>query len=175
MKKQKKGFINFICSLIPGAGQLNMGFEKQGISIMAAFWGIVALTAFLRMEWIATLLPIVWFYSFFHTHNLKNMSEEDFQAEEDKYLFNLDFILKNREELLDRYRAIIAGVIIFVGVCVIVREITAVFWNIIPGFLYDLFYSVSSLVFGGTIGVCIVIAGVVMLRRKKEGEEKTWN
>ena len=39
MKKQKHGFWVFIFSLIPGAGEMYMGFKKQGISIMLLFWG----------------------------------------------------------------------------------------------------------------------------------------
>ena len=31
MKKQKHGFWVFIFSLIPGAGEMYMGFKKQGI------------------------------------------------------------------------------------------------------------------------------------------------
>ena len=41
MTKQKKGLLLFICSLIPGAGEMYMGFFKQGISIMLMFWGTV--------------------------------------------------------------------------------------------------------------------------------------
>ena len=43
MIMQKKGFLLFLCSLIPGAGELYMGFKKRGVSMMAIFWGIVAL------------------------------------------------------------------------------------------------------------------------------------
>lgn len=42
MKKQKHGFWVFIFSLIPGAGEMYMGFKKQGISIMLLFWGAIA-------------------------------------------------------------------------------------------------------------------------------------
>mgnify|MGYP000143409302 FL=1 len=38
MQKQKRGFLLFISSLIPGAGEMYMGFFKQGISIMTLFW-----------------------------------------------------------------------------------------------------------------------------------------
>ena len=34
MTKQKKGLLLFLCSLVPGAGEMYMGFFKQGISIM---------------------------------------------------------------------------------------------------------------------------------------------
>ncbi len=168
MKKQKKGFINFICSLIPGAGELNMGFEKQGLSIMIVFWGIVAVTALTGFEWIVTLLPIVWFYSFFHTHNLKNMSEEDFQAEEDRYLFNLDYMMENRKELFEKYRTLIAGFLIFIGVCIVGREVMSVFWNVIPNFMYDAVYNITNLVSAGIIGVGVIVFGILMLHKKEE-------
>ena len=42
MQKQKRGFWLFIFSLIPGAGEMYMGFKKQGISIMLLFWGVFA-------------------------------------------------------------------------------------------------------------------------------------
>ena len=45
MQKQKRGFWLFIFSLIPGAGEMYMGFKKQGISIMFLFWGVFAIGA----------------------------------------------------------------------------------------------------------------------------------
>ena len=45
MQKQKRGFWLFIFSLIPGAGEMYMGFKKQGISIMLLFWGTIALAS----------------------------------------------------------------------------------------------------------------------------------
>lgn len=65
MIMQKKGFLLFLCSLIPGAGELYMGFKKRGVSMMAIFWGIVALTCVSGLEWFALALPVVWAYSFF--------------------------------------------------------------------------------------------------------------
>ena len=35
MTKKKNGFLAFCFSLIPGAGEMYMGFMKQGASIMA--------------------------------------------------------------------------------------------------------------------------------------------
>ena len=39
MRRQRKGFLTWIASLIPGAGELYMGFEKQGVSLMILFLG----------------------------------------------------------------------------------------------------------------------------------------
>ena len=73
MTKQKKGFLVFLCSLIPGAGELYMGFFQKGLSIMILFWSIFALCSATGMGWSLMFLPILWFYSFFDVHNLKSL------------------------------------------------------------------------------------------------------
>ena len=77
MQKQKRGFWLFIFSLIPGAGEMYMGFKKQGISIMFLFWGVFAIGACTGMDWLVFLIPIIWFYSFFNVHNKKDLIEFD--------------------------------------------------------------------------------------------------
>ena len=80
MPKQKRGFLLFICSLIPGAGEMYLGFFKQGISIMTLFWAIVAIAGGFSAEFLVIFLPVIWFYSYFHVHNLKELPEEEFYA-----------------------------------------------------------------------------------------------
>lgn len=170
MKKQKNGFINFICSLIPGAGPMNMGFEKQGLSIMAIFWGTLAVSVLLRMEWLILALPIIWCYSFFHTHNLKNMSEEAFAQEEDRWLFRFDYLIDNHKELISKYRVWIAGALIVSGICVLAQEMLDLFWYIIPDFLYDAFYHTTGLLSAFIIGGALIAVGVVLLQKKYHSE-----
>ena len=88
MKKQKHGFWVFIFSLIPGAGEMYMGFKKQGLSIMLLFWGAIALASITGLGWLAMFLPVIWFYSFFNVHNLKSLSEEEFYSVEDNYILH---------------------------------------------------------------------------------------
>ena len=56
MPKQKRGFLLFICSLIPGAGEMYLGFFKQGISIMTLFWAIVAIAGGFSAEFL--VMPV---------------------------------------------------------------------------------------------------------------------
>lgn len=89
MIMQKKGLLLFLCSLIPGAGELYMGFKKRGVSMMAIFWGIVALACVSGLEWFALALPVVWAYSFFQVHNLKSLPEEVFYLQKMNMHFTL--------------------------------------------------------------------------------------
>ena len=52
MTKQKKGLLLFLCSLVPGAGEMYMGFFKQGISIMLIFWGTFGLATLSSLSFI---------------------------------------------------------------------------------------------------------------------------
>ena len=76
MTNKKSRFWTFIFSMIPGAGEMYMGFFKHGISVMALFWLIVAIATFINLGALIFLLPIIWFYSFFYVHNLKNLPDE---------------------------------------------------------------------------------------------------
>ena len=78
MQKQKKGFLLFISSLIPGAGEMYMGFFKQGISIMTLFWAIIAIAGGLNISSLVIFLPVLWFYSFFIFITRKNCRKKNF-------------------------------------------------------------------------------------------------
>ena len=118
MQKQKKGFLLFISSLIPGAGEMYMGFFKQGISIMTLFWAIIAIAGGLNISSLVIFLPVLWFYSFFHVHNLKELPEEEFYAIEDNYILHLDRIFQNNIRLSQKHIKIAAILLIVFGVAV---------------------------------------------------------
>ena len=129
MQKQKRGFWLFIFSLIPGAGEMYMGFKKQGISIMFLFWGVFAIGACTGMDWLVFLIPIIWFYSFFNVHNLKSLSEEEFYSIEDSYVLHMDELAGNISSLLKHHgkitailQLVIAAAIIFAGIYILTRK-----------------------------------------------------
>ena len=53
MTNKKNRLITFFVSLIPGAGEMYLGFYKTGVSIMSLFWGTIAL--------FGTLLPPIFY------------------------------------------------------------------------------------------------------------------
>ena len=79
IRKKSKGW-TFICSLLPGAGEMYMGFMKQGVSIMGLFFATIAVAATLNIGPLTIVLPIIWCYSFFNVHNMYSLSDEEFYA-----------------------------------------------------------------------------------------------
>ena len=75
--RQKRGKVTtFLCSLIPGAAEMYMGFMKKGISLMAVFILCFVVPSVLRVSDVFILFAVlVWFYSFFHARNLAACKE----------------------------------------------------------------------------------------------------
>lgn len=174
MKKQKHGFWVFIFSLIPGAGEMYMGFKKQGISIMLLFWGSIALASITGLEWLAMFLPVIWFYSFFNVHNLKSLSEEEFYSIDDNYVLHMDQFSGNMGKFLQKHRNVTAWILILFGICILWSRFTALLYLIIPDNLSHYAYEICNSLPQIAIAIGIIAAGIYLLtqQKKKLEEEK---
>lgn len=131
-----------ILSIIPGAGQMYLGFMQQGLVIMLAFFGIICLTG----NGISTpifpfMIAVMWFYSFFDAYHLRNKINNN-EVINQKPLFKIKssyfaygFIIIGSIMLINQYvsdiltfsqlrvvRSIIAPVLlIVVGVIILLR------------------------------------------------------
>lgn len=168
MTKQKSGFWTFIFSLIPGAGELYMGFQKQGISIMVIFWLTIAVAFMLNLGPATFILPILWFYSFFNVHNLKALSEEEFYTVEDSFVWGLDGVFGERGLWLTKYRKMIAAALILIGLYTLWNTLFSILYSIMPEFLHSIVYEIGSLVPKTVIALIIIYLGLYLVRGKKK-------
>ncbi len=170
MTSKKRGFWLFVFSLIPGAGEMYLGFFKQGLSIMAILFAFIAGATWLNLGPIMFFLPVLWFYSFFHVHNLASLSDEEFYAIQDDYLFNFNDEKFKSLFAGDKGRKVLAFALILIGVSAV--------WNIFCDYLnsilemcgidtsqlYYIFDKVPQLVFA----VLIIWLGVYLIKGKKK-------
>ncbi len=91
MISKKNNFFTFIFSLIPGAGQMYMGFMKRGLSLMSVFFLIIFSTIWQNIGPLFFIALIAWFYSFFDTHNLRSTPNDEFYTLEDSYIIFPNF------------------------------------------------------------------------------------
>lgn len=170
MTNKKNRLITFFVSLIPGAGEMYLGFYKTGVSIMSLFWGTIALFGTLLPP-IFYLLPVLWFYSFFHTHNLNSMSDEEFYTLEDDYLFHIhpqdirSFTRKNQKCL--------ALVLILMGISIIWNHLSAGFRHlsnllglssVLLSFLHYWVQAIPQLV----AAFLVILIGIKLIQDKKD-------
>lgn len=167
MTRKKRGLWTFLFSLIPGAGEMYLGFMKQGVSLMCIFLAWTGFCAFTSFDVGLFVLPVIWFYSFFHVHNLISLPDEEFYQQEDYYmLFHLDEIVK-----IDKWERgkvkFLAAVLIFIGGYTIVGSLWEVFWRLMPGWFYDEMYVVRYNVPRVVISLILIAFGVYLIRGKK--------
>lgn len=173
MIKQKHGFWLFIFSLIPGAGEMYMGFRKQGLSIMLLFWAIIALAGDIGLSWLIMFLPVLWFYSFFNVHNLKSLSEEEFYTQEDTYILHLDTLIGDADSLLRKYRTIIAVLLILFGISILWNSLIDILYVILPGGLANILIPIAHNIPQMVIAIAIVATGYfILVNKKKELDQK---
>lgn len=172
MTKQKRGFWLFIFSLLPGAGELYMGFRKMGLSIMTLFFGIVACASVLNINALIFLLPIIWFYSFFNVHNLKNLSEEEFLTIEDNYIFHIETFVKDNKGFIQKYRNLLAFLLIILGISGIWNSLTFWLYRMIPEWIYDYISTFGHQIPSIAISILLIIIGVKLVKGKREELDK---
>lgn len=164
MTRKKSGFLTFCFSLIPGAGEMYMGFMKQGISIMAIFWLLIFLAAFFGMGPLLFILPILWCYSFFNVHNIRGMSDEEFYALEDDYLFHLN---ENafRGKLKGKQSNLLAAALIIIGVVIMWHRMGDYLRWLLP---HSVYWYVIDDVPQLVIAVLLIWCGIYLIRGKKK-------
>ncbi len=173
MTKQKKGFLVFICSLLPGAGELYMGFRKMGMSITLLFWGIIACATSIGFDELTFLLPVLWLYSFFNVHNLKSLSDEEFLATEDRYIL-VDLFTNNEElqsgAIIKKYRSLLAGLLILFGVCGVWNTLCniLIMHGLLPDYVATIIQNIGYELPGFVISIALIVLGVKLILGKKE-------
>lgn len=170
MKKKKSKFWLGVFSLVPGAGEMYLGFMKMGVSLMLMCGLAIALMAMTGIMALSVIVVTIYIYSFFHANNLGRMDDQAFQEMEDCYLFGMDGFLSVRDSVKGRYKKIVGGILVLFGL--------AMLWNALFSVLCDIFgwdnemlreiYRFMRDEFPRVlIGVAVTWGGIWMLRGKK--------
>ncbi len=172
MTKKKNGFLTFIFSLMPGAGEMYMGFMKQGVSLMGAFFLLIFLATWFGFGELLFALPILWCYGFFHVHNLRGMPDEEFYALEDDYLFHLDRILPEGQNLSKKYRCVLAVILIAMGASMLLHNLEHVVRWCLPDYVLRWYQRIVNVMPQLVIAVLFIVGGIWLIRGKKKELDK---
>lgn len=157
---RKSRFWTFVFSMVPGAGHMYLGLMKQGIQMMLLFFGTIALIAFVGLEFLGLVIPVIWFYSFFDV--LHKASSEEPVPDEDILLFN--YLDGRRIRISNKW---IAYFLIIIGVMKLIREFILPVINQIFG--YFLGQHLQTLV----VSLLLIAGGIkILMGTKHQGQGK---
>lgn len=167
--KKKSRFLSFCFSFLPGAAEMYMGFMKTGISLMLAFFLLIAVGGWMQQTIITLFDVVVWAYGFFHANHLAGLSDEEFAQVEDEYIFGMDSVLGTKE-YVEKYQKWIAYGLIFIGACFLWNTMANLLHSILPEqytFISRMMWRIGSYVPSIVIGAGIIFLGVRLLNGKK--------
>lgn len=169
MIRKRNSFFTFIFSLIPGAGEMYMGFMKRGISTMSIFFFVVFTATWLGLGPLLFVMPVIWFYSFFSVHNLRAMPDDEFYAFEDGFLFDMELNKDKISQITKKYNMIIAVTLIVIGFSILWNNLidTLRYRFNLPEPLRSLIYSFGNIFPQSVIAVGIIILGIYLIKGKK--------
>ncbi len=173
MAKKKNRLFTFFCSLIPGAGEMYLGFFKHGFSVMGLFFLMMFFSSILFPP-LMFLAPVLWFYSFFHVNHLITLPDDEFYMIEDDYFFHIDRFIQDRSLLLTKYRKITSCTLIFLGAAIlwqIVSDFIQMFCSrylSIPEPVQNLLFWINQRIPQIAIALGIIILGFWLIKQKKQ-------
>lgn len=161
-------FFTFLFSLIPGAGHMYYGLYKQGASLMLSFCLIIFLSVELYMDMLLFFLPVIWFFSFFQTHNISKLSPEEFHQIKDRWLIpeSVDTKLLYRENI--KYQVPIAVTLICIGIFLLGRNMTEMFFYVLPERLRNIMNYITWRIPQIIVSVVIIYVGIRLISGKKK-------
>ncbi len=168
MIRKKSNFLTFCFSLLPGAGQMYMGFMRRGSSLMAYFFLVIFLSTWLGLGPLMFLMPIIWFYAFFDTHNLRSMPDDEFYAMEDNFVLLPDYAKEKAQLIQSKYRNVLAIILIVIGSTILWNNFVDIIEQVIPGFIYSTLYQFGRLIPQLFVACAIIAFGIYLIRGKKQ-------
>lgn len=167
-QKRKNRFFTFIFSCLPGAAEMYMGFMKNGLTLMIFFFlSFVPIVFFSSFEFLMALGLVIWFFGFFHARNYASMTDAEFDAMEDRYIWEEFPELGNIRIANTTVKKVIAAILIILGCGQLWRYFSGIIYNLIPQNIWREIYPVVEGIPSVAIALLFITVGVLMVRGKK--------
>lgn len=169
MKKKKNKFFTMLCSFLPGAAEMYMGFMKYGVSLMGLFFLSIMIPSVLRLSDAFIMLAVlVWFYGFFHARTLATYDEGPLDDLRDKFIWEdwgggLQFEITS--PVLRKWASV---VLIVIGVVMLWGTLENVLYQLIPHHLWDILSPVVDMVPQVVVSALMILIGVKLIQGKRE-------
>ena len=167
-QKRKNRFFTFIFSCLPGAAEMYMGFMKNGLTLMIFFFlSFVPIVFFSSFEFLMALGLVIWFFGFFHARNYASMTDTEFEAMEDKYIWEEFPEIGNIRIANTTVKKVIAAILIILGCGQLWHYFSGIIYNLIPQNIWREIYPVVEGIPSVAIALLFITVGVLMVRGKK--------
>lgn len=164
--KKKSKFLTFCFSLLPGAGEMYMGFMRTGVSLMLLFFLSIYIPVSLRLSELSVIGFVVWAYGFFHANHLAGLGDEEFDEVKDEFLFGIE-ALTDGKNFVRKYQRGVAVVLIAAGILLLWNTMGDIAYRLLPDFVSDFMRTVGSYAPRILVSFVIIFIGIKMIEGRK--------
>ena len=156
-------------AMLPGAGHMYNGFMKLGVSFMSLFFAIAFLSVSLRIGPIMMLAPVIWFYAFFDCINRRFQDDEEFYAQQDYYLFEMEKLRSFDFGFLVRRKMIVGiGLIAFGAYILWENTIIYMLYRLdLPDYIINNIVAFSEVLPQIAFSILVIWGGLCLIKGKK--------
>ena len=165
LTKQNKKLISMFLSIIPGAGHLYLGLQRQGIELMAGFFLAFYITDWLRISIFMIFVPIIWFYSMFDVMH-KVSGDRPMQDQEmpiSKWFKGEESIIGENSIFRNKHKVIGYTLVIFGALLIFNRLL----YPLIESFID---YRIRGNIQTGIVAILLMAGGVKLILGSKQSE-----
>lgn len=170
---RKSRFFSLLCALVPGAGAMYLGPMKRGASQMLLFCLVILCSIVIPP--LLVFLPVIWFYSFFETLNLRSMTVDQIRemVAQDDFVFS-DLMSQSNlgklRSLLQRGHLLVGWVLVGSGVYALYDRLRWYLWSFIDERSHPLLLALVRLMDSAPtflVSLLLIWLGVWFIRGKK--------
>lgn len=151
---EKNRLFTFLFAFMPGAGQMYLGMMKKGIILMSSFLVFFAIASYFGFYFTICILPVIWFYAFFDTMNMRHLGYETrIQMDEDFFESTIRFLDNlsdgNAYNLLNKRHVVLGVICVIIGSYTLIERVLFRVINSafdLPYWINSLFYSIPTIV-----------------------------
>ena len=152
--------------MLPGAGEMYMGFMRTGVSLMLLFFLSIYIPVSLRLSELSVIGFVVWAYGFFHANHLASLSDEEFDQVKDEFLFGMNTIIDGRNFVI-KYQRTVAVVLIAAGILLLWNTMGDIAYRLLPEFVSDFMRTVGNYAPRILVSLVIIFIGIKMIEGRK--------
>lgn len=155
-KKQNTKAIAMFLSVVPGAGHMYLGFQKQGFQLMLMFFTCIFLVDWLRTSLFMVFLPAIWFYGMFDAMYKASGEEVD----QNKDVMMISWFNGNASWMKDKSK-LLGYLLVFLGSALILARI------VFPIIDREISWEIRGYLQNGIIALLFILGGIKLLTGSK--------
>lgn len=166
MKKSK--FLTVCFGACFGAGQMYLGMQKKGLTIMGGACSLIMVAGLFDMPSLLFIMPVIWCYALFDALNSFPFTMEERKEKDEEFFEKVRELLRNKELKIffDKKHIVIGWGCVLYGVYLLSGNFLSTLGYYVGGWMYSsVVWNLYHALPRALLSIVIIFVGVKLLKR----------